>query len=137
MVFVTCPPFNLASVLHSDRRTAQQLLDHAHAICAAILKAESGVYGRTLELSKAVKNEVALRLRDVSFNSFQLVREVWMVCEGGNWRADDTEINHVANILFGGQCETKYSLEDLFAHLSTVQRQLHQTQPMNKLLDIV
>lgn len=134
MVFVNVPPYSLAAVLHTDRQVGQQLLTHQKVMWEAILQAEALVYQQKPNVPKAVMTEVNQRLLDVSLNSFQIAREVCVLCQQCNWDVGEEGIQIMAHQLFGGHCETKYTLEDLFAHLASVQKASHPTRPLNKCL---
>ena len=134
MVFVNVPPYSLAAVLHTDRQVGQQILTHQKLMWESILQAEALVYQQNPKVSKAVMTEVNQRLLDISLHSFQIAREVFILCQQCNWDVGEEGIQTMAHRLFGGHCETKYTLEDLFAHLASVQKASHPTRPLNKCL---
>lgn len=136
MLFVSCFPFGLAAVLHEDAKVADQMLAQQRVAFQAILSAEDVVTTKNQKVSRMNTEEVAKRLSDISFQNFQLCREVYGLCEQCGWASQHPEIQQIARLLFGGPCETKYNLEDLFAHLVSVSKMSNLTMPMNKPLGI-
>ena len=136
MPFVNVPPYNFAAVLHEDSTIAQQHMEHCRVSWHAILAAESASSpGRRVDvLNRDVKKAVTDRLRDISFQSFQVTREVMALCEECGWKANHPSLQKLAQRMFGGPCETKFSLEDLFAHLTSVAKLSNLTTPFNKCL---
>ena len=136
MLFVSCFPFGLAAVLHEDAKVADQMLAQHRISFQAILSAEKVVTTKTEKVTRLNREEVTKRLSDISFQNFQLCREVYGLCEQCGWSSQHPEIQQIARLLFGGPCETKYNLEDLFAHLVSVSKMSSLTTPMNKPLGI-
>ena len=136
MPFVNTPPYSIAAVLHEDSTIAQQHMDHCRGIWHSILAAESASSpGRRMEvLNRDVKKAVKDRLDDISFQSFQVTREIMALCEECDWKANHPTLQVLAQRVFGGPCETKYGLEDLFAHLTSVAKLSNLTTPFNKCL---
>ena len=134
MVFATCPPYSFAGVLHENNGIGQHVLNRCCNTWRAIVAAEKAIRaGRQGEgLSKAIQKQVSERLRDASFQTFQITREVMAVCEACQWNLENEEIKTIGYRLFGGPCETKYGLEDLFAHLVSVGKLTSLATPMNK-----
>lgn len=136
MPFVNTPPYNLAAVLHEDSTIAQQHMEHCRVTWHSILAAESASSSqrRVEVLSRDVKKAVKDRLDDISFQSFQVTREIMTLCEQCEWKANHPKLQVLARRVFGGPCETKFSLEDLFAHLTSVAKLSSLTTPFNKCL---
>ena len=134
MVFATCPPYSVVAVLHDDHDTGQHVLNRCCNTWRAIVAAENAVKpGCQAEgLSKPMKKAISDRLVDVSFQTFQITREVMALCEACQWNMEHEEIQKLAYRMFGGPCETKFSLEDLFAHLVSVGKLASLATPMNK-----
>ena len=86
-------------------------------------------------LSKPMKKAISDRLVDVSFQTFQITREVMALCEACQWNMEHEEIQKLAYRMFGGPCETKFSLEDLFAHLSSLSSMSSPATAMGKNFD--
>ena len=139
IMFSTHWPHSFASVFHPNPRTAQQLLNHQRQIFQAILQAENVVYGRAGDnpLPLTTKKIVKTMLDGVAFNQLQLVREMYLVCERAGWDVNHADIKALAHRCFGAPFNTKYNLEDLFAHLSSVAKLSSLATPMNKPLGVL
>ena len=134
MMFVSCFPYGLAAVLHEDRKVADQMLSHQKAGFQAILRAEDVVINGHEKVTPINKAELVNRLSDISFQNFQLSRELYQFCEQCDWDSQHPELRQMMRLLFGGPCETKYNLEDLFAHLASASKMSSQATAMNKSL---
>ena len=133
-MFAQCSPNNFAGVLHTDRPRARQLFQNQKLLWESVLKAEQCV--KHNKLAKNVAMVVSERLAEVAWNQMQLAREVYVLCCQNSWDADVTGIQQAARDLFGGPWNTKYDLEDTFAHLASINRTYSQATPMNKPLSI-
>ena len=119
-------------VLHENRDSAQLLLNYHRKIWNAVLTVESAVKGP--KLPKAVRNILKQRLLDISCNGSQLARELFLEYTRLSWDASNKELLYMTQQVFGGPCQTKYHLEDLFAHLAKSQKASHQSTTINKFL---
>ena len=59
-----------------------------------------------------------------------------MVCARNNWQSGNSEIEELTKAIFNNPYCTKYQLEDLFAHLSSVSKLSSLATPMGKHLDV-
>ena len=132
--FVNCAPNNFACVLHRDREIAQQFFNHHKSIWQAVLLAEQCLVHKKLKANVAAI--VQERLNDVAWNRLQLARETYVFCCQKQFNADSLEVQETAAELFGVPWNTKYDLEDCFAHLASVNRTHSQATPMNRLLSL-
>lgn len=131
MLFVMCEPNSLASVLYHHVPTAKQMLEQSKKKWEAILKAEEFIKDRTA--NKATQTIVRKLLGFVGWNRLQCARECFLECEKGQWKVESQNIIGLARVMFGGPCQTKFDLEDLFAHLAKLSK-AHQPTAMNKIL---
>ncbi|CAE7226220.1 unnamed protein product [Symbiodinium sp. CCMP2592] len=132
--FTTLQPGALAVVLSQDHgpfSTAQRLLDRQQDVWTAVLRAEQAVTPDS-KVPPAVKAALTQILQDLGWNRLQVAREAMMECEAGNWKATDRRVQEQARCLFAGPAQTKWDLEDLFAHLVSVSRSANLPVAMNK-----
>lgn len=133
-LYTTCLPNSFAALLHDDRGLAQQHLDLIHRTLEAVQKAESLVFGDLdPSCSKKVKEAVhKLLVNDLAWNRLQVTRELWARCEGCHWQVSDSELQEFLRALFGHCPNTKFDLEDAFAHLASVGRMSSMATAMSK-----
>ena len=131
--FHVCQPNSLAVVLLNDRSAAQAGLDVIREVRDAVLAAERAAAADS-GTPPADREAISALLQDLAWNRLQTARESWLVCEEGQWRADDPDIQLQAEHLFSGEANTKWSLEDLFSHLATIARSTNLPTAMNKTL---
>ncbi|CAE7228362.1 unnamed protein product, partial [Symbiodinium microadriaticum] len=129
--FHVCQPNSLAVVLLNDRSAAQAGLDVIREVRDAVLAAERAAAADS-GTPPADREAISALLQDLAWNRLQTARESWLVCEEGQWRADDPDIQLQAEHLFSGEANTKWSLEDLFSHLATIARSTNLPTAMNK-----
>ena len=135
MMFTNCSPNSLVGCLHPSNQVRQQLLHHQRDTWEAILRAEQVVFGEFAG-SRAVRACVQQRLDDISWYQIQLARETYVVCARNNWQSGNPEIEELTKAIFNNPYCTKYQLEDLFAHLSSVSKLSSLATPMGKHLDV-
>lgn len=128
--FTNIMPFPFAAALHETPQVAEQLLRNTQEIWTAILQAER--YVDDPEKPKALRDAVKKRLSDLCWNRMQLSREAYVTFAKGNWDPNEKNIKEFTMRLFGGQANTKYDLEDLFAHLVSVSKMSSQATAMGK-----
>ena len=129
--FSTCQPNSLAVVLLEDRSAAQAGLDVIKEVWDAVLAAERAAASDS-KTPPADRAAISGLLLDVAWNRLQTARESWLVCEQGKWLASDASIRLQAEHLFSGPANTKWDLEDLFAHLASIARSSNLPTAMNK-----
>ena len=134
MLFVTCQPNSLAAVLHEHRATAQSVLNKSKAMWEGILKAEAYVQKTGRDINKVHQSAVKKFLGFVCWNQMQISRECFLECEKAHWNAESQNLKDLARVMFGGPCQTKFDLEDLFAHLVKVSTASNKPTAMNKIL---
>lgn len=132
MVFTNNLPLAFAGVFHEDPRSAAQLLQYQKRIWEAVLKAETMASDTTVP--KRIREELKERLYDVSWNQLQVSREIYVQCAKSNWEVGDPKIKELSRMCFGGPCNTKADLEDLFAHLASIAKMSTLATPMSKCL---
>lgn len=83
---------------------------------------------------KSVEEHCFDRLKEVAWNDSQLAREIYLVCQENDWELTPALLEYATSI-FGGPCQTKFELEDVFAHLTSVEKLSTLASGSNKLLD--
>ncbi|CAJ1372311.1 unnamed protein product, partial [Effrenium voratum] len=126
--FTMCQPNSVAACLHKDPETAKRALRMQKRIWEAVLAAEKAVDSKTTP--GPIKTELEKRLVDISWHRLQISREICAMCEHTGWTVE--AVREQALYLFGGPANTKYDLEDLFAHLQSVARATNLPTAMNK-----
>ena len=125
--FQVCQPNALAVVLHGDTVLGQQGLRQQEAVWAAVIAAERAVATGSSS-PPTVQESLKHVLQDLGWNR----RECLLVCTGAGWVAGDPEVQTQARCIFSGPAQTKWELEDLFAHLASVARSSNLPTAMNK-----
>ena len=128
--FTNIMPFPFAAAHHDSPQVAEQLLRNVKEIWEAILQAER--YVNDPEIPKGLREEVKKRLSDICWNRMQLSREAFVTFAKGNWDPNEKNIKEFTMRMFGGPANTKYDLEDLFAHLVSVSKMSSQATAMGK-----
>ena len=134
MMFTNCLPNSFAAAKHDHAPTAGRLLQNIQRVWESVLLAESIVVGKrdaTMEVKKGVKE----RLNDICWNQLQLSREIYVECARANWNVHDAKVQLLADRLYGSPYNTKYDLEDAFAHLTSVGKMTSLATGMNKSLE--
>ena len=129
--FVMCQPHGFAASLHPDEQLANACLREQRRVWECVLIAERAV-GPHSELSAGQKQALTSLLQELAWNRIQISREVYLTAQESAWNAGDARIREQAKLLFSGQGNTKFDLEDVFAHLSQVARSSNSNTPMNK-----
>ncbi|CAE7563238.1 unnamed protein product [Symbiodinium sp. CCMP2592] len=122
--FSTIQPCALAIALSPDNgpnSLAQKLLHEQRDTWNAVLKAERSAASDS-KLDPGVRSALNQVLCDLGWNRLQVSREAMLECTAANWKVSDQRVLETARCLFAGQAQTKYHLEDLFAHLVSVAR---------------
>lgn len=135
IMFVNCCPNNFVGVLHEDPRVAEQLSNHQKSIWEGVLLAEQHVHDKALKTPKDVAQELKLRLEDVCWHELQLGREIYITCAAANWRKDHPSVVELAQRIFSVPWNTKFDLEDLFAHLASLSKMTSLATAMSKCFD--
>ena len=134
MMFTNLLPNSFAAVKHEHAPTAERLLQNIHRVWESVLLAECIVSGKreaTMEVKKGLKD----RLNDICWNQLQLSREIYLECARANWNVHDGKVQLLAERLYGCPYNTKYDLEDAFAHLTSVGKMTSLATGMNKSLE--
>lgn len=137
MLFGTCLPSTFAGVLLDDDSVkVQRHLKFIHTVWDAVLKAEALV---VTTANKSIRDFMKSLLSDLAWNQMQICRELYVLCCQCQWSMDGTSpsgdhIRTLAMYLHGSPCNTKFDLEDLFAHLVSVGKLTTLATAMNKLL---
>ena len=133
MMYTNNSPNCFVGVLHPT--LGQQLLNHQKSLWEAILLAERFVHDPSQKIEKHIKRELEKRLEDVCWHELQLAREVFITCASSEWDASNPTVVALAQRIFGVPVNTKFDLEDLFAHLTSVSKMSSLATPMSKHLD--
>ena len=136
MQYTNCFPHCFAGVLHDHKPTAKQLLAHQKKVFEAILTAEPIVSGQE-KVAKDIQKQVLARMHDICWNQLQLAREIYVECARADFQVDDKNIQLLARRIFGNPYNTKFDLEDAFAHLTSIAKLSSLATPMSKPSDLI
>ena len=127
---IALPPM-FAGIYHDDPRQSTRHLKKIRSIFDAILKAE-------VSTDQQIRKQLQLRLSEVSYHKMQLCRELYLLGESENWetRGPDSILLKMCHHMFGAPVTTKFTLEDLFAHLTSVGKLSTLATSMNKILGL-
>ena len=130
--FIMMLPHLMASVLHEDDQKAQEGLHRVRDIWAAVRLAESIALGQEAAAAD-VKRGVQQLLTDVGWHKTQLAREVEGLGAQGRWQSTDEQTRHFAWSIWGSPATTKFHLEDMFSHTSSVTKRIGKDLKLGKL----
>ena len=133
--FTTLQPSALAVVLspdHGPNSFAQQALDQQRDTWLAVVKAERATASNSKQLPPNAKNALSSVLQEMAWNRLQIAREAMVEAMSAGFQATDANLQQQARCLFNGPAQTKFDLEDLFAHLASVARSTNLPVAMNK-----
>ena len=134
--FSTIQPCALAIALSPDigpNSLAQKLLHEQRDTWNAVLAAERASASDS-KLSPGERSALTLVLRDLGWNRLQVSREAMLECTAAGWKVSHARVQETARCLFAGPAQTKYELEDLFAHLASIACASNLPVAMNKWL---
>ena len=108
----------------------------------AVKQAEEIVYTRSSPAARNVSSRTKESLKvllelHVTWNRLQIARELYLICERGNWDFQDEETRELAMALFAHPPNTKFDLEDCFAHLASTARLSTMATKFNKQLGFI
>ena len=106
-------------------------MTHQKRVFEAILTAEPIAFGRE-KVAKDIQKQVVARMEDICWNQLQLAREIFVECARADFQVDDKNIQLLARRIFGNPYNTKYDLEDAFAHLTSIAKLSSLATPMSK-----
>ena len=129
--FTTCQPNAMAVVLLKNTAAAQAGLDAIKLTWDAVISAERAAASDS-NVKSATRDALRAVLQDLAWNRLQPARECLLECIRGKWLVTDGGIQKQAESLFSGPANTKWELEDLFAHLASVARATNLPTAMNK-----
>ena len=137
MMYTNCQPNSFVGVLHPDQTLSKQLFTHQQGVWEGVLHAEKCLHDPDLspKIGKDIKKELEKRLEDVCWQELQLAREIYIVCASCDWDPSNHDVIQLARRIFGVPWNTKFDLEDLFAHLASVSKMTSLATAMGKPLD--
>ncbi len=130
MLFTTCLPHAFVGAGHKSKQVATQLMKHQKRIWEAVLAAEQLLLQR--DYPKKPKASLNALMIDLAWNQIHIAREIFVVCSKNNWSVDAREVKEFVQRLFGAPFNTKFDLEDLFAHLASLSKMTTLATPMGK-----
>lgn len=125
-------PCSFAVVHHADRDERVKGLRVIKKLWESVLKAEQVLLGGTLDAD--VNDSLQQIMNHLAWNKGQVARELFLVCQNGNWSPFDAEIRELGFYLFGTPANTKHFLEDAFSHLADVVKRFARNFKMSKYL---
>ena len=125
-------PQMLATALSDDKGAATAGMKAGEKTWDAILRAEDIQHNGAGRISAASRVSLGQIMNDLHFNRQSFVRECAVVCRGAQWQHDYKDVQDLARSLFGKPLNTKFDLEDCFAHLASVHQLTTKASPFNK-----
>lgn len=125
-------PQVLASALSDDKRAAAAGMSAAERTWDAILRAEEIQHHGAGSISAASRVSLGRIMNDLAFNRQSFARECAVVCRQARWQHDYKDVQDLARSLYSKPLNTKFDLEDCFAHLSSVHQLTSKAMPFNK-----
>ena len=131
-VIFTVGPSMLAGIFHPDHALRQQVVRNFRVKWEAILHAEDAVRGRCADVDRKHSPDIARLLKDIAFPETQVGREMYEVVRRGGFQSLDPQTRLLAHKMFAKVPTTKFHLEDMFSHLSTVSKRGVKNLKMNR-----
>ncbi|CAE7660841.1 unnamed protein product [Symbiodinium sp. KB8] len=127
-------PQLVAGALSDDKRAAAAAMSAGERLWDAILRAEDmQFHGAGIEgISAAARVSLGRIMSDLAFNRQSFARECAVVCRQAQWQHDYKDVQDLARSLYAKPLNTKFDLEDCFAHLSSVHQLTSKASPFNK-----
>ena len=113
-----CIPNTFASVHHPEISEREKGLKLVQKVWAAVLQAEKTLKDDRVDV--AVKDSLEQIMTHMSWHKSQVARELFLVCQAGEWLHSDQQIRQLAYYLFSPPANSKHFLEDTFAHLADI-----------------
>ena len=131
--YYICIPNAFASVHHSDMGGREKGLKVVQKVWNAVLQAEKILKDDRVDV--AVKDALEQIMAHMSWHKSQVARELFLVCEAGGWRFSDQQIRQLGFYLFNLPANSKYFLEDTFAHLADISKRIGRNLKISKKLN--
>ena len=131
-LFSTCIPNLFAGILTDDQELSKRYMLLIRNTWQAIILAESLISPRADRASAKVKKALQKTLKYVGWHELTVSRELFAVCEAAQWDPQDSQVQLLVKLLFGSPCNTKFDLEDCFAHLASVAKLSTLATPFNR-----
>ena len=128
--YTMCLPNVFAIVHHVDPDQRTIGLQFIKKLWDAVLKAEDAL--QDTRIDAAVRETLQQVMRDLGWNRGQVAREIYLICREGGWNAADSEIRQLGFLLFSPPANTKFFLEDCFAHLADVINRIARNMKLSK-----
>ena len=133
-VIFTIGPSMIAGVFHPEHDIRQEVIRLFRRAWEAILHAEDCLRGRVPDVDKKLFPDIARVLKDIAFQETQVGREMYEVVRRGGFQATDPETRALAHVMYAKVATTKFHLEDMFSHLSTVSKRGVKNLKLNRSL---
>ena len=126
---VTLPNL-FASIHHSSDVERVRGIGMVKKIWEAVLKAEKLVQDDSVDAD--VRDCLQQTLNAMAWHKGQVAREMYLVCQAGNWDVHDQQMRQLGFLLFGTPANTKHFLEDTFSHLADLAKRAIRNIKMTK-----
>ena len=113
--YTICVPNMFAIVQHESFEHRERGMNVLKRIWEAALNAEKVLSHPDTRAD--VRASLKQVLDHMAWHKGQVARELFLVCQQGEWKAGDQQIRQLGFYLFGTPANTKHFLEDTFAHL--------------------
>ena len=127
-------PQMLACVSHPNRDRTSEALQSMRRTWDAVLRAEDITIHAAGDLSQADRRALANVMADLAWNKLSFARECAVVCRQASWDPAHEDIQELCKSMWSKPLNTKYDLEDCFAHLAAVHKLSTKASQFNKWL---
>ena len=126
----TCVPNMFAIVHHESFEHRERGMNVLKRIWEAVLNAEKVLSHPDTRAD--VRASLKQVLDHMAWHKGQVARELFLVCQQGEWKAGDQQIRQLGFYLFGTPANTKHFLEDTFAHLADIVKRMVRNCKISK-----
>ncbi|CAL1172051.1 unnamed protein product [Cladocopium goreaui] len=128
--YTICVPNMFAIVHHESFEHRERGMNVLKRIWEAVLNAEKVLSHPDTRAD--VRASLKQVLDHMAWHKGQVARELFLVCQQGEWKAGDQQIRQLGFYLFGTPANTKHFLEDTFAHLADIVKRMVRNCKISK-----
>ena len=132
---VLCPQM-IACASHTNRQAARAGMDRQRRIWEAVLRAEDVTLNGAGDVGGADRKALGAMLNDAAFNRLHFARECAVHCKQAGWDPDYEDIKQLNRAMYSKPLNSKFDLEDTFAHLAAVHKLSTKATQFNKNLGL-
>ena len=128
--YTICVPNMFAIVHHESFEHRERGMNVLKRIWEAVLNAEKVLSHPDTRAD--VRASLKQVLDHMAWHKGQVARELFLVCQQGEWKAGDQQIRQLGFYLCGTPANTKHFLEDTFAHLADIVKRMVRNCKISK-----